>query len=253
MICFSFRKLLVFHSDFWMEGGWGVIYCVALLLLQAQWWHITRAHTGIPVFFYVINHIIAPISMVLWILFTASFDALPMISFNWRMVLSVFAALNFTVYSVYWQFLWHQSLDYRLNITSYSSISMVNLLQDGSKLLAIFFWKQCWQIFRKRDRCISIQYSPYIRWERNMHKRTNANSQVMPKSEWEMDWDEQREISQTDGQSMRKIHSESIYKTSYIGDAETAEITASDTEELESTDTSDVEERIGMNPGPRLG
>jgi len=239
------RKLLYHSFDFWMEGGWGVIYCVAGVLLQAQWWHISKQLTGIPVFFNVIYHVIAPISMVLWILFTASFDALPMISFNWRMVLSVFAALNFTVYSVYWQFLWHKTLDYEVHITSYSSISMVNLLQDGSKLLAIFFWKQCWQIFRKRDRCISIQYSPYIRWERNKHRRCPANSQVMPQSEWEMDWNEEED----EGDSrMKKVHSESI--ATYGMDVEAADITASDTEEMESTETSDLHQRIGMK---RLG
>eukprot|EP01084_Bolivina_argentea_P074882 135818_1 len=161
----SFNKLsckyIFFSFDFWIKAG----YCIVLQSCVC----IYEFHLGVSTLTSIRN-IVSVIVVVLAIIFISSLDAVQMAP-KWKGRITLLGAVLFTFFGINYQFFVSPKDDYIINIkATNSSISFQSLLSSSCRIIAIFMWKQGIRAFRRKQKSISITYTPYIEWKEILHE-----------------------------------------------------------------------------------
>ena len=93
-------------------------------------------------------------------------DAIPKMKYKSKSRLAALTAVYFTFLAFYHQLMAPAENDYIIEVKATGSmVSIQSLLSNITGMLAMFLWKQMIDVIRNKDRCISINYKPYLRWE----------------------------------------------------------------------------------------
>lgn len=93
-------------------------------------------------------------------------DAIPKMRYKWKVCIASMVAISNSAAAFQYQFTAPVKDDYIIEVEATESvISFHAMLASVNGMLAMFLWKQVIDVIRNRDRCISINYRPYLRWE----------------------------------------------------------------------------------------
>lgn len=93
-------------------------------------------------------------------------DAIPKLKFKRKVIASIVVAILNTGLALVYQFFAPAKDDYVIQVQATGSeISFHSLLSSITATVAMFIWKQVIDVLRKKDRCTSINYSPYLQWK----------------------------------------------------------------------------------------
>ena len=167
-------------SEFWIKVVYAFMRPVlALILYHNVGWKSasSKAHQNIGYALCSVRIISSTALMVL----VAAMDAIPGAKHKWKVLIAVFPAILYSWYAIDYQLLAPSKEDYVFELeTTGSVISLHSLLTNVSGTVAMFLWKQAIDVVRKRDRCTSINYSPYLRWETAMNGSGLNASVIQP-------------------------------------------------------------------------
>eukprot|EP01084_Bolivina_argentea_P178775 309008_1 len=112
-----------------------------------------------------INYVINAMFVVVGVVLFGSMDAMYHFNKKWKIFCSAVAATAYLFYSIYFQFFISEQDDYiiRIPITQ-SAISFASMISSSGRILFIFFAKQSVLPFIRKNRSISINYHPFIKW-----------------------------------------------------------------------------------------
>lgn len=165
-------RLVMMSFEFWIKVGYTTLYTVI-----AFWYNTHWDDGGIPYYLGVTDKILSGIVRVSFVFGVAAFDALPRLQRRWKFLWSFVGALWWTMMSVQWQFLAPNTLDYVIPIEATgSAISMHALLAGWTRIIALFLGKQSINLYRRKGKCISITYTPYISWKEENQSYNNKRA-----------------------------------------------------------------------------
>lgn len=155
---------IVKSSDFWIK----LVYATVVGILEMILFHrqeqtqqnTVAAHFGYP------RELLRFFAWILFVAFVGGTDAIPKMNFKWKVFIIALVAFLCSFAAIEYQLLAPSSEDYLIEIeTTGSVVSCHSLLANSFGTLALFMWKAVIGGMCKRDRCVSITYSPYLRWE----------------------------------------------------------------------------------------
>ena len=156
-------KFVLKSSEFWIQ----VVYAALRPILLGILFHQVGRHRNIvPQYIGYIYYIFALVNNTLFMVLVGGSDAIPMMTSKWKIIIAGLVATASTFFALAAQFLLPSSDDYLVEIkTAGSVLSFHSMVANVSGMLAIFLWKHVLDVIRNKDRCISISYRPYLRWE----------------------------------------------------------------------------------------
>ena len=166
-------KLVIQSFDFWIKLFYFLQFRIAYMVYYyaltdpEQWVRYQMESGSIAYKLEIFLDSLRAVAFLLVVLLIISVDALQIKS--WQKisgcvaagVLFSFIAISYTFYTDIWgndnSIIHIKSLDL--------SISASSMMASSLQILSIFVWKQVLLSIFKRNRCILIRYSPYIKWE----------------------------------------------------------------------------------------
>ena len=148
-----FGKILR-RFDFWIK----LYYCIKIIVLSWIYYPSVELYPEREYGFFLFARIV----VTLVIIYFSSIDGFDV---SWKTILALGVGLStvFTADSLRWTF--DGRPDTRLNIYNNISVSLVAEIASATRILAVFLWKQVFQIAMKRGReCILIRIYPKIQW-----------------------------------------------------------------------------------------
>lgn len=155
---------IVKSSEYWIKIVYSAVVAIVLIMMFSH--QVAQQRNEVPVFFGYAHDVVALLSSVLFMAFVGALDAVPKMQFKWKAFLIGMTALIYTSQAVQYQFLEPTSDDYVIKIEATGSVvSCHALLANSCGTMALFLWKYVLDVIRNKNRCISITYRPYLRWE----------------------------------------------------------------------------------------
>lgn len=167
MIILSFNKdawkFIWKSSEFWIK----VIYAVISSTLEIILYHQVGAaicETEVAKYLGYLLYALRMLSKPLALVIVGAFDAIPLMSHKWKVILGSIVAAQWTWESLRYQLLLPESADYVVHIEMTGSrVSFLSLSASASGMLAVFLWKELVDIVRNPKKCIAITYKPYLK------------------------------------------------------------------------------------------
>eukprot|EP01083_Nonionella_stella_P064634 168686_1 len=181
-------KLCIESFDYWIKVGYGLIWTCAGLLnahANAVW------NGGFTLL--IIKRYFGLIVTTLGISYISSFDA-EHSNRTKQLVISVFAALLLSFWTINAQFLLKEEDDTKYIIHLSDGIHVISIqsfLAGAARIVCIFFWRQSYLAWRTEGRALSISTAPIITWvdgvlqKDNIAKTIKNNEQNVPQSDHE--------------------------------------------------------------------
>lgn len=152
-------------SEFWIK----IVYAEFIASLAVLYYHeVTqkRSLEDTPAWLGYTNQLILCIIFPLFMAFVGGVDAIPQMKYKSKVCLIGILGSVTTYMSLSRQLLVSADDDYIFEIHSTGSVISINsMLANVNGTLALLMWKQMIDIIRNKDRCVSIIYRPYLRWE----------------------------------------------------------------------------------------
>lgn len=167
LLILSFNRdacgFIVRSTEFWIK----IVYALAHSTLDLIVYHQVGRYTlysDVPKFFGYGLHICGVFNLTLFMIIVGGTDAIPKLEYKWKVFGSAFTGFSWTLVALANQF-GKEEDDYIIRIQATQSVlSFHSLRSNTAGMLAMFLWKQLIAVIRNRDRCISINYKPYLRW-----------------------------------------------------------------------------------------
>lgn len=164
-------KLILQSFEFWFKLLYLSQFIIALLI---YWYVLLDPDVGsteyylelVKVSFYYLMFI--PLIVVL-----TSFDAFHVslsMKTTFAAICATMASFQLILYTFYYDPASVELFGYEISVTS--------MITGSSQILSIFFWKQAILSVVKRNRCILIKYSPYIKWENDTEQCPSMHVQM---------------------------------------------------------------------------
>lgn len=168
-------------SEFWIK----VIYCVVFISLEFVLYHKVTRHgelKDLPEYLGYTARAVGMINGPLFMIIVGGMDAIPRMQYKWKLwLMGAVAFMYFTLFLKY-QLTEPGSDDYIIRLGSTGKIiSICSLLASVSGMLLMFLCKQMIDVVRNKDRCICINYKPYLRWE-SMRDDSELLESVIPET-----------------------------------------------------------------------
>ena len=180
MVILSFNRdasgFIVRSSEFWIK----IIYGVIEISLEIVYYHHVgrKIYSDVPDFIGYSFWVCALINIPMFMVIVGGTDAIPKMKYKWKAILSALCAFVFTIMAIIYQFAPEQD-DYIIRIQATESIISLHALRSNTcGMLAMFLWKQVIDVMRNKDRCISINYKPYLRGETLMDESESVPSVI---------------------------------------------------------------------------
>ena len=165
-------KMILKSFEFWFK----LFYCLQsqvarfvwiFVLLTPEEWPDHPTDSGSNLYkLQLIFQIVLSIAQLLVILVVISIDALQM-KFGLKIFFGCCAAVYSSMFAVNLTFSsrYYENPKSIIHIKALnSSFSVVSVRAGALQILSIFIWKQVFLSIIKRNRCVLIKYSPYLRW-----------------------------------------------------------------------------------------
>ena len=160
------RGFIMKSSEFWIK----IVYAVAYPSLCFIHYHyVLRLEYNDSMTEYLgyatvlAGFVVIPLLMVV----VGGMDAIPKMKYKHKAMMMAVDASYFTIWAVVYQFVTPRNKDYTVTIEATGSeVSIVSSLSNVTGMLAIFLWKQAFDVIHNKDRCTSITYRPYLQWVR---------------------------------------------------------------------------------------
>ena len=147
------------HFVFWLKIITAVVSSICGLLLRL---------------YFVIDIKITPITIIddtlqnlQCTLLTVGFSAIDcfQLSRKSKILIGLSICIGWTVYAIDATLLKEDMItSSTIHFSSWLKLSIGSIVASTSRVLCIFLWKQTFLLLIKKDRCINIRYSPYIKW-----------------------------------------------------------------------------------------
>eukprot|EP01084_Bolivina_argentea_P269051 457146_1 len=98
---------------------------------------------------------------------------------KFKIISATLQAISCTTLSVWYECFEDSKNDYVIYIPrTNSSISFQSIIASGFQIIAIFMWKQAIVTYfnNRKEKCVLIRYSPYIKWINILSTKSNQNS-----------------------------------------------------------------------------
>lgn len=152
--------------DFWLK----LYYCIKIIVLSWVYYPSVDLYTKQEYGFFLFARVVA----TLIIIYFSSIDGFD-VSWKSIILLGIGLSILFTVDSLRWTF--DGRPDFTFNIYRNISVSLTAEISSATRILAIFLWKQVFQILIKRgSESILIRIYPKIQWIEKCND-TNINLQ----------------------------------------------------------------------------
>ena len=160
------RGFVLKTTEFWIKIVYGAVFEILLLILYHQVGRHNSEDTT-PEWIRYTDGALACCNTPMFLAFVGGVDAIPKMSFKSKAFLIGLVAALYTFNAVDYQLLRPTRYDYTIEIKATDSeLSLHSLLANVFGMLSLFLWKQMIDILRNKDRCVTIIYRPYLRWER---------------------------------------------------------------------------------------
>ena len=191
LLILSFNRdacgFLIRSSEFWIK----ICYAIANGALHMILYHqvgrkqATSPQSQMPEWLGYTTFVVTMIRGPLFMAVVGGMDAIPKMKYKWKVCLVAVVALWYTVLAINYQMLTPVKHDYVIEIKATESVlSFHAMLANVNGMLAMFLCKQMIDVIRNKDRCISINYRPYLRWEPVIKESILLDS-VIPESSTE--------------------------------------------------------------------
>eukprot|EP01084_Bolivina_argentea_P056548 103469_1 len=207
MLCMMNRKaakMITTNFEFWLKSIYGFVYFIATFVdLYGLHFDELDEYNGSIIDYVIESDIAIRLQMTADILFLAIVIPLliMIISFwdafygirYWKIGLSAFLALQFTLFSIWLQFMSYTRDDiYHVQIHGLG-FPMLSLRITSLKILAIFLWKHSFLALIRKKKSISIKIHPHLIWKSgnvnenknitdmdniNVHKQQSIDSEM---------------------------------------------------------------------------
>ena len=169
LLILSFNRdacgFLVSSSEFWIKICYAVVNGILHMVLYHQVGRKQR-YREIPEWLGYAYHVCWLVSESLFMAIVGGMDAVPKMKYKWKICLVATNAFIYTGIASIFQFVVPVEDDYIIEVKATGSvISFHAMMANVNAMLAMFLWKQVIDVVRNKDRCISINYKPYLRWE----------------------------------------------------------------------------------------
>ena len=155
---------IIKSGEYWIKIAYAAIFAILIIILSH---HNAEQHeTEIASYLRYVDNMMTFVSNIMVMVIYGATDAIPKMAFKWKAFISGLLAFLYTLGAIGFQLLIPSSGDYVIKIKATGSVvSCHSLLANTCGTLALFLWKNVFDVIRNRDRCISITYRPYLRWE----------------------------------------------------------------------------------------
>ena len=184
LLILSFNRdacgFLLRSSEFWIK----ICYAVLNGILRIIFYHQVERHKyadELPGWLGYLALIATTINLPLYMAVVGGMDAIPKLKYKWKVCVVVMVAIYLTWTAAQFQIFASAKEDYVIHIKATDSdVSFHSLLATVNGMLAMFLWKQI-DVLRNKERCISINYRPYLRWE-SIRNDSEFVESVLPQS-----------------------------------------------------------------------
>ena len=161
-------NLLLRSFEWWLKAAYSLYFGVLGVIYLGQ----KEGYMDIV----TIYGVFGAVHIVLASMFIGSFDALYHVGKGWKTSISAMAAFMFLFISINYQFLLPESEDVIIKVpVTQSILSSHSLAASSARILSIFFSKQAIMSYIRKNRCILIKYSPFIKWKKEEKKKYVGN------------------------------------------------------------------------------
>ena len=172
MIILSFsreaRSFVIRTSEFWIKIIYGTL-CALLHIIQyhkSGVFILNKDVSKVPEWLIYIYFTVYVIQQMIFMVIVGGVDAIPKMKYKWKACFIGTGGFIFTLLAIYYQFMAPTEDDYTFELKATRSIvSCHALLANAYGMVSMFLWKQIIDILRNKDRCVSILYRPFLRWE----------------------------------------------------------------------------------------
>eukprot|EP01084_Bolivina_argentea_P114163 203304_1 len=162
-------KLIVFSFDFGIKTGYSFVLGISAIIYDNHRYNNIMTN---------VSSVTLAVIVMLYVICIASLDAIPQMP-KLKIVISILLALAFSWMSIQFQFLLPAKDDYIIYINATNTLfSCHSFISSSTRILAIFLWKQAINAYRRKGRCISITYTPYVQWN-NGHTQQQMNQSLL--------------------------------------------------------------------------
>lgn len=176
------RGFIMSSSEFWIK----VVYAFMRPVLELILYHNVGRKSASSEAYLCVGYALCCVRVILHtqiMIIVAAMDAIPKMKHKWKLIMSGSPAILYSWWAIDYQLLAPATEDYVFEVNSTGSVfSLHSVLANITGTVAIFLWKQAIDITRKRDRCTSINYSPYLRWETAMNGSGLNASVIQPRT-----------------------------------------------------------------------
>ena len=103
------------------------------------------------------------IFFTLLVILMSSMDALPLHRKK-KIVLGLIGSIAMTILAITVTVQFYEELEKRIIITDDVVISTYTLRNSAYRIVALFFWKQTIFSYFRKEKCILLKYTPYVKW-----------------------------------------------------------------------------------------
>ena len=185
LLILSFNRdaggFVIRSTEFWIKIGYAFSYGILLTILYQQ---VARERLAneLPEWLGYMSAICGLIDTPLFMAIVGGMDAIPKMKYKSKSRLAALCAVYFTFLAFYHQLMVPSEEDYIIEVKATGSMVSINSLSSNvTGMLAMFLWKQMIDVVRNKDRCISINYKPYLRWE-SERKDSELDQSVIPET-----------------------------------------------------------------------
>lgn len=96
---------------------------------------------------------------------------------GFKFTLGLLMSLLFTIIAIHSSFTYQKEDSSIIHIGKHLFFSLRSMQASGLRVLSIFLWKQTILTIIKKDKCINIRHSPFIKWIdlQNYHKHSKED------------------------------------------------------------------------------
>eukprot|EP01083_Nonionella_stella_P147096 463594_1 len=163
-------KLCLQTFDYWIKVCYGLILCIANVF------HGTSP--GNPFTLTTVKECFELIFAVLIISYISSFDAVHSTKTN-KLIMSLFCTVTFFLFAVSSQFLLKDEDDYKIIIQLTDGVNIIStqsLMARSCQIIALFYWKQSYNVWKSKGRAVTISMGPKITWITATEQLQNAGT-----------------------------------------------------------------------------
>eukprot|EP01083_Nonionella_stella_P013215 37255_1 len=164
-------KLCLQSFDFWIKVCYGAMLSVATLF------HGTP-HVNIE---FTLNHLMDCVGMIfnaLIISYVSSFDAVHSTK-TMKVIVSVCMASFLSIMAIDLQFLMKDEDDYKIEMELSDGVNIIStqsLMARSCQIIALFYWKQSYNVWKSKGRAVTISMGPKITWITATEQLQNAGT-----------------------------------------------------------------------------